>query len=135
MATYNFATLHWDPCAWQDWDGSPTQSTATAWWIASGKLVDHCNFAESLFCSTRSAFAVEICAQMTQIAGMAWLNSSGTLLLERLQLILSNELESTCLCFCSSKASWALRNDKVGHFYRQCVASRLMHDDAEDMSN
>ena len=29
--------------------------------------------------------------------------------------------------FCTSKASWALCNDKVGYFYRQCVASRLIN--------
>ena len=29
------------------------------------------NFAASLFCTAQSAFAVEICAQMGQIAGMA----------------------------------------------------------------
>ena len=51
-----------------------------------GKLVATYNFASSLFCTAQSAFAVEICAQMGQIAGMAWKNSSGTLLLERLQL-------------------------------------------------
>ena len=33
---------------------------------------------------------------------------------------------SLSLFFRSSKASWALSNDKVGYFYRQCVASRLM---------
>ena len=60
----------------------------------------HLQLRSSLFCTAQSAFAVEICAQMGQIAGMAWKNSSGTsLLLERLQQILSNEFESNLSLF------------------------------------
>ena len=60
----------------------PQHKTESSFWKTGG----HLQLRSSLFCTAQSAFAVEICAQMGQIAGMAWKNSSATLLLERLQL-------------------------------------------------
>ena len=113
------------------WSKSENMQLAVQCQINNG---GHLQLRSSLFCTAQSAFAVEICAQMGQIAGMAWKNSSGTsLLLERLQTNSEQRVwVNLSLFFVAPRHPGLFATTRWGYFYRQCVASRLMHDDAED---